>query len=300
MFKTSKPSFKQVAWNSTSCFSSKVDTGQDLSNAWHYHPEIEMILIKKSNGTRIIGNSVEAFGHNDFVLIGKNTPHAFLHDEKCREGDETAAEALVVQFSEDFAGSDFLRLSELKEVRELLSKAQYGLGVTENRKKYIVTLFEKIFTVPPFEGLLLLLEILKTMAGDDAHRMLANNKLHPHTVDVNDHRFGSILEYTYANFDEHIRIEDVARIANLTKESFCRYFKTQVNKTFVEFLTEYRISRACQMIRSGGKSIKEIGYACGFDSLSNFYYQFKKIMKLSPLEFNRQHIPDAGKYSGRR
>ncbi len=77
----------------------------------------------------------------------------------------------------------------------------------------------------------------------------------------------------------------VAKIANLTKESFCRYFKSQTGRTYMDFLTEFRINRACQMIKDNDKSVKEVGYACGFDSLSNFYYQFKKITKLSPLEF---------------
>ncbi len=113
------------------------------------------------------------------------------------------------------------------------------------------------------------------------------NRFSSHVNRTNDHRFNEVLNYTYANFDEHITIEKVARIAHLTRESFCRYFKAVANKTYIEFLTQYRISKAFQMIRRGGKPVKEIGYACGFDSLSNFYYQFKRITKLSPLEFGR-------------
>ncbi|MGN6492258.1 MAG: helix-turn-helix domain-containing protein [Agriterribacter sp.] len=100
-----------------------------------------------------------------------------------------------------------------------------------------------------------------------------------------DKRLGEILAYTYSNYDDHITIEQVAKIANLTKESFCRYFKLRARKTYMEFLTELRIRRACYMIRYEDVPVKEIGYSCGFDSLSNFYDRFKKIMKLSPLEF---------------
>ncbi|MGN6438878.1 MAG: helix-turn-helix domain-containing protein [Agriterribacter sp.] len=100
-----------------------------------------------------------------------------------------------------------------------------------------------------------------------------------------DKRWGEILAYTYSNYDDHITIERVAKIANLTKESFCRYFKSRARKTYMEFLTELRIKKACYMIRYEDVPVKEIGYSCGFDSLSNFYDRFKKIMKLSPLEF---------------
>ena len=290
MLKALKPSFKQVTHNGNSSFNVKIDRGINLSNAWHYHPEVELILIKHSAGTRIVGNSVESFAGNDLVLIGRNTPHAFLHDEKLQDYRNGNPEAMVIQFSENFLGNDFLRLPELKEVYELLIKSRHGLSITEVGKREIIPLVEKIFKVPAFDGIILLLEILKKMTASETHRVLVSNKYRPYLSMINDQRFNTILDYTYENFDEHISINDVARIANLTKESFCRYFKTQVNKTYVEFLTEYRISRACQMIKEGEKSIKEIGYSCGFDSLSNFYYQFKKITKVSPLEFNKQNL----------
>jgi AraC-like DNA-binding protein len=171
----------------------------------------------------------------------------------------------------------------------MLIKARQGLSLTESGKKQIIPLVEKIFHVSSFEGIILLLEILQRLTAEDSHRTLVSNRFHPYSTNPDDLRFKSILNYTYQNYDEHISIEDVARIANLTKESFCRYFKTRSNKTYVEFLTEYRINKACQMINAGENSIKEIAYSCGFDSLSNFYYQFKKITKSNPLEFNRRN-----------
>jgi AraC-like DNA-binding protein len=117
--------------------------------------------------------------------------------------------------------------------------------------------------------------------------LICSSKLDEYINSLNNHRFNDVLNYTYSNFDEYITIEKVAGIANLTRESFCRYFKAHANKTYIEFLTEYRISRACRMIKEGERSVKEIGYACGFNSLSNFYCQFKRITKLSPLAFSR-------------
>jgi AraC-like DNA-binding protein len=289
MFKAPKPSFKQILRSTNRSFNTKIETGSSLSNSWHYHTEIELILIKQSGGTRIVGNSVEIFGDNDLVLIGRNTPHAFLHDEKFNAKNANP-QAMVIQFNENFLGSDFLKVPELKDVYDMLIKSRQGLSITAAGKEKIIPLIERIFTASSFDAILLLLEVLKRLSIPDAHRVLVSNKFNSYQSTINDQRFNSILDYTYENYDEHIRINDVAKIANLTKESFCRYFKMQVNKTYVEFLTEYRITRACQMIRDGEKSIKEIGYSCGFDSLSNFYYQFKKITKLSPLEFSRQNL----------
>ncbi len=279
------PMYKQVSWKRDSCFNAIVYKGRNLTNTWHYHPEIELILLRGSRGTRIVGNSVETFGDNELLLIGKNTPHAFLHEEKYLNAGDPAPEALVLQFGEGFLGDEFLRLPDLSPVNDLLIRSRQGLCITEAGKEVIIPLMERIFQVPSFDGIILLLEILKCLTKPGTSETLAKSDVYNYVLHANDKRFDRILEYTYENYDEHISIEDVAKIANLTKESFCRYFKMRVNKTYLEFLTEYRISKACQMIRKSDMSMKEIGYSAGFESLSNFYYQFRKIMKMSPLTY---------------
>lgn len=283
MANTAKPSYKHISWNTPYRSNVKIDNGENLSNTWHYHPEIEIILLKRSNGTRIVGNSVETFRDNDLIIIGKNLPHAFLHEEKNTENDNSP-EAMVIHFYENFLGNEFLNLPEFREIHTLLMKARLGLCVTEKGKEQLVPLVEKSFHASSIDRIILLLEILKSLTVIGSHRVLANDGQYLQSKN-NDKRFNGILDYTYSNYDERINIVDVAKIANLTKESFCRYFKAQTGRTYMEFLTEFRINRACQMIKDNDKSIKEVGYACGFDSLSNFYYQFKKITKLSPLEF---------------
>lgn len=294
MLQVFKPSFKQIHFNTSSSFHLKIDKGDTLYRGMHYHPEIELILIKGSRGTRIIGNSAELFEDNDLVLIGSNTPHGFLHDEESLNQDNPAPEALVVQFGENFLGREFLKLPELKEVYELLIKSRNGICVTEKGKADIIPLMERMLSASSLDAIIILLETLKQLTAKANYRELTHgNKFNSYVSCAKDHRFNNVLNYTYSNFDEHITIEKVARIANLTRESFCRYFKALANKTYIEFLTEYRINKACQMIREGEKSIKEIGYTCGFDSLSNFYYQFKRITQLSPLEFSRHFMNTA-------
>ncbi|HRO44805.1 AraC family transcriptional regulator [Agriterribacter sp.] len=288
MLKTAKPSFKHVSWSGNSCFNAKIDCGENLSNAWHYHPEIELILIKNSEGTRIIGTSVENFKNNDLLLIGKNLPHAFLHEERFLQNKDNPPEAMVLQFHENFLGSDTLLRPEFREIQQLLSTACQGLFVEDHARTRIIPMIEKIFEAVSLDRIIILLNILKILTERNTCRTLI--KTEPvHAKYAEDPRITSILDYTYANYDEHIRIDDVAKIANLTRESFCRYFKTSTNKTYLEFLTAFRISKACNMIKYDQRSIKEIGYSCGFDSLSNFYYQFRRIMKLSPLEFKREN-----------
>lgn len=286
MITESKPFFRQLNWNANSSFNVKVDIKENLTNSYHYHPEIELILVKRSAGIRIIGSVREPFSHNDLVLIGKNIPHAFLHEQRHLEKKQkNTPEAIVIQFNENFMGNDFLKLPELKEIKDLFIEARQGLCITPLGKKMIIPIMEKMPYMYSFERMLSLLEILRIITDKKKWRPLINKRsLAEHEPDVNE-RINKVLNYTFEQYHQDIKIEELASIVSMTKESFCRYFKTQTHKTYLEFLIEFRISKACKMIQENEMSIKAIGFSCGFNSLSNFHYQFKKIMKLSPLDY---------------
>ncbi|MDB2607197.1 cupin domain-containing protein [Zobellia sp.] len=96
---------------------------------WHYHPEIELVVIQKSTGTRFIGDSIEKFNEGEVVLIGKNVPHMWLNDEIYFQEDTTLeAEAFAIHFTKDFLGKGFFDIPEMKEVSNLLHRANRGLN----------------------------------------------------------------------------------------------------------------------------------------------------------------------------
>lgn len=62
---------------------------------WHYHPELELVFIKKSTGTRFLGGSIKKFQEGDLVLTGENLPHMWQNDPSYFEADsDHSAEAL--------------------------------------------------------------------------------------------------------------------------------------------------------------------------------------------------------------
>jgi len=262
-----------------------VDTGERLRNSWHYHPQIELIWLKGSEGTRIIGNSVGPFRHNDIFLIGKNTPHIFLHEDKYLEDVCHSPEAVVVQFYETFLGKEFLELPEAKEIQVLFDVAKEGVCISDRVKTEMIPLMEEMLSVTALDRILLLLQILRVMVKRQSYDLLTKEELITHWNKEPNRRMSKILDFTSENYDKNIKLEHVAEIVNLTRESFCRYFKSNAGKSYLDFLIEFRISKACKEILKNEMSIKEIAYACGFNSLSNFHYQFKKIIKQSPNEY---------------
>jgi len=109
----------------------------------------------------------------------------------------------------------------------------------------------------------------------------------PYTTISNtpDSTMNKIFNYISKNFDQPISLEEVSKIAHLDKYSFCRYFKKITHKSFVSYLNEFRISMACKLLVKNTYSISQICFLVGYNNVSNFYKQFKKIMKVTPSKY---------------
>lgn len=287
---TFQPVFRNLDWRLSSSANVRVDSGNQLSEVFHYHPQVELILLRNCRGNAIVGNKVCALADEAIFLIGKNTPHGFQykHDRACHGAAD--AHAIVVQFDEHFLGRDFFSIPESYAIKRLLLAAQRGLAVADSKRNQVAGLMESMLDGRGFRNVLLLLEILDAVQEPQAHVQGINEPLAPSPgiSFAEDARIQEVWDYTAKHFDRPIRIEEVAAQVNLTKESFCRYFKSKTTMTYMEYLFVYRIEKAKSMIIQNRLSIKEIGYASGFVSLSNFYYQFKKIMQCSPLEYQHK------------
>ena len=89
----------------------------DSSGFWHFHPEYELVLNIKSNGTRIIGDSVELFDLYDLVFIAGNIPHCWNYYRQ--NSDLPEKHGIILHFKSSSLGDSFLAQYELQQV-ELL------------------------------------------------------------------------------------------------------------------------------------------------------------------------------------
>ena len=102
-------------------------------------------------------------------------------------------------------------------------------------------------------------------------------------------RMRDIFEFSINNFDQNISLNQVADIANMTPNAFCRYFKQRTNKTYMNFLLDIRIGNACKLLtKKTDLSIAEISYKSGFNNLTNFNRKFKSIKGITPSEFRKK------------
>src|SRR5699024_3199880 len=105
-------------------------------------------------------------------------------------------------------------------------------------------------------------------------------------------RIQKIYDYVLENFQNTIKLDEIAQQANYTTPAFCRYFKKHTGKTFTQFLNELRVNEVCKLLieERENLSISEIAYKCGFNSITNFNRIFKTIMGCSPMKYRKQYF----------
>ena len=214
-----KPALRKVPITAGSSFSFRIDRGEALLNTWHFHPEIELLHLKNSEGTRIIGNSVHYFGNDEVLLIGSNLPHAFIHHPQNLQNATVPAEAFVIHFMQSFLG-DFLALPEVADIEKVLKSSRRGLIVKPKFKKQVISLIDKMAGASSMERLLLLLNILKVFtAKNSSSPLVRQGFIYSSSKTEDEDRINKIYAFTAENYDQAIRIEEVAGLINLTKKS---------------------------------------------------------------------------------
>ena len=93
------------------------------------------------------------------------------------------------------------------------------------------------------------------------------------------------VRYLKENLAKEVYLDDVAEEAGMSKFHFCRIFKDHVGMTPMQFLTVNRIERAKALMRKEGASITSVVYKVGFNDVSEFNRQFKKVTGKTPSAF---------------
>ncbi|MGQ1909698.1 AraC family transcriptional regulator [Marinifilum sp. RC60d5] len=276
---------EEISVKNEHSFRSKIDVLSHIEVPWHHHPEFELIYIEKSKGTLVVGDCIDHFKDGDMVFIGPNTPHVMKNDDSYYQNkSELKAIAWVVHFREDSFGKEFFLLPEMQKVRQFLIKSFQGIRIEGNSKYKIIQLLKNLHSADYSERIIFLLQILRIISLSDELEYLASKSFVDSFSQSSNHKLYKIYEYVSKNFQDKIELDEAAKVANMSKTAFCRFFKSKTQKTFSEFLNEMRINYAKKLLAEGKLSVSQIAYECGFNSPSYFNKQFKASTGKAPLQ----------------
>ena len=279
-----RPHIQKLPLSEQSSFLADTFLTPYFETPWHYHSEYELVLIIKGTGKRFVGNHVSDYQEGNLTFMGPNLPHLFRKEASTDPGG-----SLVIHFKEEFLGNDFHLIPEMQKIKLLFEKSRMGINIHGNTRDNISRQMNEIIHLRGMNRLISLLNLLNSLADSPDYELLSNPDLSWENNKDSD-RLNKVFDYLMTHFTENIQLEEVAELANMSYSGFCRYFKNRTKKTFSHFVNEIRIGYACKrLMESDNTSISNVCFECGFNNLTNFNEQFKKIVKVTPHQFKRQN-----------
>ncbi len=117
---------------------------------------------------------------------------------------------------------------------------------------------------------------------------LLRNKPSNHNQDYARHYYEKAIEYIQVQYGYDIKISNIARAIGVDRSYLYKVFMKYGTLSPQQYLIQFRLEKAAELIRSSSYSLLEIALSCGFLDMSSFYKQFKKYFNMTPRQFKQQ------------
>jgi AraC-like DNA-binding protein len=257
----------------------QVDKVEVFYEKLHQHEEIQLSFIVNGEGALVVGDTINNYSKGDILVIGSHLPHVFKSEPKTSE----ESHMLTLFFTKESFGDAFFNNEELNEIQSFFERSKYGFKLNSNLEE-LKTLFLQLESASKLKRFIILLQLLNCMVNAD-YTSLSSFVYDKKYSIVEGDRMRNVFEFTMDNYEDEISLEQIARVANMTKNAFCKYFKKRTNKTYIQFLNEFRVEKASKLLKEKNDiSIAEIAFMSGFRNISNFNRVFKSIKDKPPSQ----------------
>ena len=98
--------------------------------------------------------------------------------------------------------------------------------------------------------------------------------------------FSAIKNYIDVHYtDSDMSLDKIAKEFSYNPRYFCSLFKKNTGVSFVKYLRDMRMRRACELFRSGITSVFEVSLLCGYNDALYFSKQFKASKGMNPTKY---------------
>ncbi len=255
---------------------------------WHYHNNYEISFITEGSGKRIVADSMEEFQPGDLVFIGPNLPHVWIADKETRTPSNRTLEMVFLQFMPKVLSQQLLILPEFKNVERGLAFSERGIQIVGQTLNEVSELMLQIPYLKGFERMLHFFRMMDIIGSSETNIQLASKEYLNKRFTHQNKRIAAIHQYLMINYREEVDLKSLAALVNMAESSLCRFFRMNVGKTVFEYLNQIRIEFACKLLMDPDLGILEVCLDSGFNNLSHFNKQFRKIAGVTPSEYRKR------------
>lgn len=261
-------------------------------NHLHRHNEIQLTWIIKGQGTLIAGSAMQRFQPGDIYIFGSNQPHILKSDpDYFARGSRKQVHALTLFVDPKGTFGKVLELPEMVSVKKFLELTRTGLQVPASQRRPVSAGMLQVKEARNGYRLTCFMNLLQLLASIKKYKTLSGSQSEYTITESEGLRMNDIYQYTMEHYTENITLQQIAQVAHLTPQAFCRYFKKHTRKTYITFLNEVRINEACKkIVAEDFDSLASVAYQTGFTNAVTFNRVFKKVTGRPPKKYLQEYL----------
>jgi AraC-like DNA-binding protein len=257
-------------------------------STWHYHNNFEISFITEGTGKRIVADSIEEFQPGDLVFLGSNLPHVWIADKEPRVFSNRTLEMVFLQFTSTVLSPQLLALPEFKNVKKAMELSERGIQIVDQTLNEVSEIMLQLPYLKNFERMVQFFRMMDIIGESQSNITLASEDYLRKRFNPGNKRIATIHEYLMNNYREEVNLKTLADLVNMAEGSLCRFFKENMGSTLFEYLNRIKIELSCNLLMDNELSIIEVGLDSGFNNLSHFNKQFKRIIGMPPSQYRKQ------------
>ncbi|WP_052339816.1 AraC family transcriptional regulator [Gorillibacterium massiliense] len=274
------------------------DWRQQKYTEWHYHEEVEFLLILRGELTCFRREEQFVLREGDMAVFGSLEPHMTM---MAKEGGVSYL-VLQIDLRKYWDSSVIGSMQHFSEVIRPLSSLNYIYRENDAVRHQTAALLYEIDEEMKRSEIGYELAVsarIKTMLllllRNDTRKMLT----------YNDNgligRLQPVLDFIERNLGGRLSVSELCVMVNMSYTHFIKTFKKAMGLSFSDFVVFKRIRKAEQLLLTGDSSIAEVAEAVGFSNLGHFYEMFRRYNGCSPKQFkDRLRGPDKRAYDVHR
>lgn len=267
---------------------SKYESGSFL---WHWHPEIELTLILEGEMIYKINNQSFHLKKNDIVFGNSNTLHAgsMYHALDCHYAAITFDPKIIYGFS-----SSLICQKYVEPITQNFALSGIHLDYSMPWHTDIFRLIKRLLQLDEEKEVGYELEISSIL--QNIWKIFFQNLEIERKLSASSHekkqykKIKEILSYIEQNYDQKIRLEDIATYLHISPTECSRIFRRYMHISLFSFLQEYRIEKSLDYLFDKNLPITEVASRVGFVD-SNYYCKiFTKYKGCSPRKYRKENF----------
>lgn len=265
------------------------DRGAHFYDKLHQHPQLQMTVIIKGKGQFLSGDYMGRFQPGDVFFLGENAPHVFRSDvEYFDPAHELESAGNTIFFDFDSLGKAVGELEDLQSLKKFKEYSGLCFQLHGNSRKKVCEVFEEVSQSSGLYRFQLAIQLL-ALVENAKEELVPLNKINLRggLSEKDGSRMDLVMQFMLENRFQKVSLEQVASVAHMSKEAFCRFFKLRTRKTFTQYLLQLRIQEAEKLLQETDLGIAEIAFKVGFENLSYFNRSFKALIGTTPLQFRK-------------